>query len=90
MTENILTYFRKEMEGACKKNMKYKFDWYLMISKAYKQKPTKKGKAVDTEILYTNQEEEFLKKVRVLWFANIEDNWYYSLRLGNVHICLIV
>ncbi|XP_064602635.1 protein BCCIP homolog [Liolophura sinensis] len=53
---------RKEMESACKKNMKYKFDWYLMISKAYKQKLTKKGRAVDTEILFTNQEEEFLKK----------------------------
>ncbi|XP_013420438.1 BRCA2 and CDKN1A-interacting protein [Lingula anatina] len=65
---------KKEMERAVKKKMKYSFDYFLMVAKTYKTKPSnqkKKGKnktQTPDEITFLNPEEELFSEESVLSF----------------------
>ena len=47
------------MEKACKKNMKYSFQHYVMIAKTFQLK----GSGPKQDLLYSNSEEELFQEV---------------------------
>ena len=47
------------MEKACKKNMKYNFQHYMMIAKSFQMK----GAGPKQDLLYSNSEEELFREV---------------------------
>ncbi len=75
---DILPYFRKEIDRAKKKNMKYDFEWLLMVSKTYRLQlaaganagGSSKGSGTikESPLLFTNEEEEFFHEQAELSF----------------------
>merc|ERR1712168_1127552 len=57
---------RDEMHSACAKGQKFKFDYFLLLSKALKEKGTKKK---EDELIFTNGEEELFQEESAFSFA---------------------
>merc|ERR1712133_241631 len=57
---------RDEMHSACAKGQKFKFDYFLLLSKALKEKETKKK---EDELIFTNGEEELFQEESAFSFA---------------------
>merc|ERR1711872_35647 len=58
---------RDEMHSACAKGQKFKFDYFLLMSKAHKAKTAKKKES--EELLFTNGEEELFQEESAFSFA---------------------
>merc|ERR1712025_67531 len=58
---------RDEMHSACAKGQKFKFDYFLLLSKALKEKGTKKKE--QEELVFTNGEEELFQEESAFPFA---------------------
>ena len=54
--------FRKEMEKARLKNMKYDFSYYMMICKTFLMKSA----GVKKDLFFSNSEEELFQKVNMI------------------------
>merc|ERR1719295_707438 len=57
---------RDEMHSACAKGQKFKFDYFLLMSKAHKAKTAKKK---ESELIFTNGEEELFQEESAFSFA---------------------
>merc|ERR1719481_1618709 len=57
---------RDEMHSACAKGQKFKFDYFLLLSKALKEMGTKKK---EDELIFTNGEEELFQEESAFSFA---------------------
>merc|ERR1719391_539117 len=58
---------RDEMHSACAKGQKFKFDYFLLLSKALKVKGTKKKE--QEELIFTNGEEELFQEESAFSFS---------------------
>merc|ERR1712135_48606 len=60
---------REEMHSACSKGQKFKFDYFLLLSKAFKEKGGKKKKEGEDFLIFANGEEELFKEESCFSFA---------------------
>ena len=65
---HISTFYRKEMEKSKKKQMKFNFGYFILISKTFHAKD--QSSKEPAQIFYTNSEEELLEEVLDVYFIS--------------------
>ena len=61
---NVIVFFRKEIDKAVGKKMKFDFDYYLLIAKTYQTKAENKAKSKNNfQRVFINTEEEIFFEV---------------------------